>query len=112
MSALKVSRKTGLGMTRSFSPAKSSTLAIDRLLFVALRIIRLKQIITIFHQSLGEFLLIVATAAASLPSRRALQEKLGRGHKVEVGETRLEQDASGQPVLRVRGITIRGAGGD
>src|SRR5258707_1984019 len=34
------------------------------LLFVALRIIRLKQIITIFHQSLGEFLLIVATAAA------------------------------------------------
>ncbi|MBR0751460.1 SulP family inorganic anion transporter [Bradyrhizobium jicamae] len=34
------------------------------LLFVALRIIRLKQIITIFHQSFGEFLLIVATAAA------------------------------------------------
>jgi sulfate permease, SulP family len=34
------------------------------LLFVALRIIRLKQIITIFHQSLGEFLLIAATAAA------------------------------------------------
>ena len=34
------------------------------LLFVALRIIRLKQIVTIFRQSLGEFLLIVATAAA------------------------------------------------
>jgi len=34
------------------------------LLFVALRIIRLKQIITIFQQSRGEFLLIVATAAA------------------------------------------------
>jgi SulP family sulfate permease len=34
------------------------------LLFVALRIIRLTQIVTIFHQSPGEFLLIVATAAA------------------------------------------------
>ena len=34
------------------------------LLFVALRIIRLKQIVTIFHQSPGEFLLIAATAAA------------------------------------------------
>lgn len=34
------------------------------LLFVALRIIRLQQIITVFHQSFGEFLLIVATAAA------------------------------------------------
>src|SRR6202030_2125352 len=34
------------------------------------------------------------------------------GHKVEVGVTRLEQDASGQPVLRVHGITIRGAGGE
>src|SRR5882724_4302708 len=34
------------------------------LLFVALRIIRLKQIVTIFRQSLGEFLLVVATAAA------------------------------------------------
>jgi sulfate permease, SulP family len=34
------------------------------LLFVALRIIRFRQIATIFQQSLGEFLLIVATAAA------------------------------------------------
>ena len=34
------------------------------LLFVALRIIRLRQIVTIYRQSLGEFLLIVATAAA------------------------------------------------
>jgi sulfate permease, SulP family len=34
------------------------------LLFVALRIIRLKQIVTIYRQSLGEFLLIAATAAA------------------------------------------------
>jgi SulP family sulfate permease len=34
------------------------------LLFVALRIIRLKQIVAVFHQSFGEFLLIVATAAA------------------------------------------------
>src|SRR5882757_8587924 len=34
------------------------------LLFVALRIIRLGQIVTIYHQSPGEFLLIVATAAA------------------------------------------------
>jgi sulfate permease, SulP family len=34
------------------------------LLFVALRIIRFRQIATIFRQSLGEFLLIVATAAA------------------------------------------------
>lgn len=34
------------------------------LLFVALRIIRLKQIVAIFHQSFGELLLIVATAAA------------------------------------------------
>jgi SulP family sulfate permease len=34
------------------------------LLFVALRIIRLRQIVTIYRQSPGEFLLIVATAAA------------------------------------------------
>ena len=34
------------------------------LLFVALRIIRLKQIVSLFHQSPGEFLLIAATAAA------------------------------------------------
>jgi MFS superfamily sulfate permease-like transporter len=34
------------------------------LLFVALRIIRLKQIVMIYRQSLGEFFLIVATAAA------------------------------------------------
>jgi SulP family sulfate permease len=33
------------------------------LLFVALRIIRLRQIVTVFRQSLGEFLLILATAA-------------------------------------------------
>jgi MFS superfamily sulfate permease-like transporter len=34
------------------------------LLFVALRIIRLNQIVAIYRQSFGEFLLIVATAAA------------------------------------------------
>jgi len=34
------------------------------LLFVALRIIRLKQIVTVFRQSFGEFLLILLTAAA------------------------------------------------
>ena len=34
------------------------------LLFVALRIIRVQQIVTIYHQSPGEFFLIVATAAA------------------------------------------------
>jgi SulP family sulfate permease len=34
------------------------------LLFVALRIIRLGQIVAIYRQSLGEFLLIIATAAA------------------------------------------------
>ena len=34
------------------------------LLFVALRIIRVRQIVTIYRQSFGEFLLIVATAAA------------------------------------------------
>jgi len=34
------------------------------LLFVALRIIRFRQIVTIYRQSIGEFLLIVATAAA------------------------------------------------
>ncbi|MGA7808306.1 SulP family inorganic anion transporter [Bradyrhizobium sp.] len=34
------------------------------LLFVALRIIRFRQILTLFRESLGEFLLIVATAAA------------------------------------------------
>ena len=33
------------------------------LLFVALRIIRLSQIVTVFHQSFGEFLLILLTAA-------------------------------------------------
>jgi hypothetical protein len=44
--------------------------------------------------------------------KRALQEKLGKGTKVEVGETRLETDASGQAILRVHGITIRGPGGE
>ncbi|MEW6638930.1 MAG: SulP family inorganic anion transporter [Pseudomonadota bacterium] len=34
------------------------------LLFVALRIIRVQQIVTVYRQSLGEFLLIAATAAA------------------------------------------------
>ena len=34
------------------------------LLFVALRIIRLRQIVKIYRQSLGEFLLVIATAAA------------------------------------------------
>jgi MFS superfamily sulfate permease-like transporter len=34
------------------------------LLFVALRIVRVSQIVTIYRQSLGEFLLIAATAAA------------------------------------------------
>jgi MFS superfamily sulfate permease-like transporter len=34
------------------------------LLFVALRIIRVKQIVTIYRQSIGEFFLVVATAAA------------------------------------------------
>ena len=34
------------------------------LLFVALRIIRVSQIVSIYRQSLGEFLLVVATAAA------------------------------------------------
>jgi MFS superfamily sulfate permease-like transporter len=34
------------------------------LLFVALRIIRLRQIVTIYRQSIGEFFLVVATAAA------------------------------------------------
>ncbi len=34
------------------------------LLFIALRIIRAKQIVTVYHQSFGEFLLIAATAAA------------------------------------------------
>ena len=34
------------------------------LLFVALRIIRFRQIVTIYRQSLGEFLLVILTAAA------------------------------------------------
>jgi sulfate permease, SulP family len=34
------------------------------LLFVALRIVRIRQIISVYRQSLGEFLLVVATAAA------------------------------------------------
>ncbi len=34
------------------------------LLFVALRIIRFRQIVSIYHASFGEFMLIVATAAA------------------------------------------------
>src|SRR6202040_3420510 len=34
------------------------------LLFVALRIVRVSQIVAVYRQSLGEFLLIVATAAA------------------------------------------------
>lgn len=43
--------------------------------------------------------------------RRALQEKIGRGNHVEIGETRLGRNAAGQPVLSVRGIVIKGKGG-
>ena len=44
--------------------------------------------------------------------KRALEEKLGRGHHVEIGETRFVQDASGQPMLSVHGIVIKGPSGD
>ncbi len=44
--------------------------------------------------------------------RRALEAKLGRGHQVEIGETRLTQDSSGQPILSVQHITIKSPNGD
>lgn len=44
--------------------------------------------------------------------KRALEEKLGRGNHVEIGETRLGRNASGQPVLSVRGIVIKGRSGN
>ena len=40
--------------------------------------------------------------------KRALEEKLGRGHQVEIGETRFMQNASGQAILSVHGIVIKG----
>lgn len=43
--------------------------------------------------------------------KRALQEKIGRGNHVEIGETRLGQNEAGRPVLSVRGIVIKSRDG-
>jgi hypothetical protein len=41
----------------------------------------------------------------------ALERQLGPGHRVEIGSTRLDHDASGAPVLRVEHIRVFGPGG-
>ncbi|HEX5779300.1 MAG TPA: DUF3971 domain-containing protein [Xanthobacteraceae bacterium] len=41
----------------------------------------------------------------------ALERQLGPGHRVEIGSTRLDHDATGAPVLRVEGIRVFGPGG-
>jgi hypothetical protein len=43
---------------------------------------------------------------------RALEEKLGPGHRVEIGATRLDQNAAGETVLRAQGIVVYGPGGE
>jgi hypothetical protein len=41
----------------------------------------------------------------------ALERQLGPGHKVDIGYTRLDHDATGAPVLRVQQIRVYGPGG-
>ena len=41
----------------------------------------------------------------------ALERQLGPGHKVDIGYTRLDHDATGAPVLRVQRIRVHGPGG-
>ena len=41
----------------------------------------------------------------------AIEERLGAGHKVEVGGTLLERDEAGRSALRLRGIVVRDAQG-
>jgi hypothetical protein len=43
---------------------------------------------------------------------RSLEEQLGVGYKVRIGNTRLEHDISGGPVLRISGIRVRGPSGN
>jgi hypothetical protein len=44
--------------------------------------------------------------------RKAIEEKLGPGHQVEIGATDFESDASGAWRLRVRDLIVRGPDGD
>ncbi len=39
---------------------------------------------------------------------RAIEEKLGPGHRVEIGETWFETDSAGNSLLRVRDLVVRG----
>ena len=41
----------------------------------------------------------------------ALERQLGPGHRVEIGSTQLDHDATGAPLLRVEGIRVFGPGG-
>ena len=61
------------------------------LLFVALRIIRLRQIVTIYRQSLGEFLLILLTAAGD--HRAADRTGRRHRHRAVAAARHLEHDA-------------------
>ena len=42
---------------------------------------------------------------------RALEEKLGPGHRVEIGSSRLERNAAGETVLQVEDIVVHGPNG-
>src|SRR5690606_11413644 len=44
--------------------------------------------------------------------KRALEEKIGPGNHVEIGETRLGHNAAGQSVLSVHSIVIKSRDGD
>ena len=75
------------------------------LLFVALRIIRLKQIVTIFRQSFGEFLLIVATAAAIIVL--PIEQGVAVGIALLAAARHLDHDAGAADRFdRVPGTTI------
>jgi hypothetical protein len=41
----------------------------------------------------------------------ALERQLGPGHRVEIGSTRLDHDASGAPVLKIERVRVFGPGG-
>ena len=43
---------------------------------------------------------------------RAIEEKLGPGHRVEIGETWFETDSAGNSLLRVRDLVVRGPGNE
>lgn len=74
------------------------------------------KITTIVFTALASFYVILVSGllpfdVAGPIVKRALEAKLGQGTHVKIGKTSLGQNASGQPVLNVSNIVIKGRGG-